>query len=639
MLTGCAADLVESPLEAKELAGECADPGKCVDESEQALVSAAGQCGTPSVDAATRAAASRAAAAAAARGTGGGTAFRAAGDPVSVRVYFHVIQGTGGTGTVTDATLDNQITVLNNSFGTATGGSNTPFSFVRAGVDRTTNQAWFTMAIDSAEERAAKAALRRGGPMDLNIYIAQMPGFGGWARWPWDYTQNPSDDGVVLHVNTVPGDTLVHEVGHWLGLFHTFLDGCNDGDEVTDTPAEASPASGCPTGRNTCPAAGNDPITNFMDYSSDACRFQFTAGQSARMDSFWTAFRYVNESQVSLNSWGPDRLDMFMRGTDGSVHHRAWAGSPGSWSNWYSIGGDVSGAPAVVSWGSQRLDLFAQGQLDRGYWHKAWAPNSWAPSTTGWQDLGGAFAWGSPVAVSWASGRLDIFGRGTDGQYYHKAYDNGWHPSQLTWENLGGSFASSPAAVSWGPNRLDVFGEGTDRQYYHKAWGGSAWSSWTSIGGSFRGPPVAVSWSAERLDVFGHGSDGAYYHKAWANPCAPLGSCGAWFPSQTTWENLGGDFMSPPKAVSWGPDRLDVVGHGSDGRYYHKAWAANAWGPSQLGWNNLDGNFASAPSIESWGVNRLDIVGRGNDAGAFHKAWTGTAWSPGASWNNLGGAP
>lgn len=229
---------------------------------------------------------------------------RAAGS-VTVQVWVHVInRGTGtANGDVPQTWIDNQIAVLNNSYSGATGGTNTPFRFQLAGVTRTTNSTWYTMADGSTAEAQAKAALRRGDARTLNIYLCS-PGGGilGWATFPWWYSGNPTDDGVVILNSSLPGgsaapynlgDTATHEVGHWLGLYHTFQGGCNatQGDFVSDTPAERSAAFGCPVGRNTCTSAGNDPIRNFMDYTDDSCMFQFTAGQSARMDSLSLQYR------------------------------------------------------------------------------------------------------------------------------------------------------------------------------------------------------------------------------------------------------------------------------------------------------------------------------------------------------------
>ena len=232
------------------------------------------------------------------------SAERAAGS-VTIPVYVHVIRkGTGiANGDVTTAMINNQIAVLNSAYGGATGGVNTPFRFVLAGTDRTTNASWFTMSPGSAAERNAKNALRRGGANTLNFYTAS-PGGGtlGYATFPWSYAGNPKLDGVVCLFSSLPGgsaapfnqgDTGTHEVGHWLGLYHTFQGGCtSSNDNVSDTPAESSPAFGCPAGRNSCTSlAGLDPIENFMDYTDDYCMFKFTSGQSSRMDSMALQYR------------------------------------------------------------------------------------------------------------------------------------------------------------------------------------------------------------------------------------------------------------------------------------------------------------------------------------------------------------
>ncbi|MEO7970679.1 MAG: zinc metalloprotease [bacterium] len=232
---------------------------------------------------------------------------------VTIGVFFHVINTGKGiaNGDVPQKWLNDQINVLNAAYAGAdpnapATSANTPFRFALIGVDRTTNAAWYNSGIDSAAEREMKTALHVGGANTLNFYLNNAGGvYLGWATFPFWYAADPTQDGVVVLNVSLPGgeccgdrvydqgDTGTHEVGHWLGLFHTFQGGCaaNYNDFVADTPSERSAAFGCPVGRDTCPGIGVDPIENFMDYTEDFCMYQFTAGQSARMEALSLQYR------------------------------------------------------------------------------------------------------------------------------------------------------------------------------------------------------------------------------------------------------------------------------------------------------------------------------------------------------------
>jgi hypothetical protein len=146
------------------------------------------------------------------------------------------------------------------------------------GLDYTINELW---AYDGAELEMKKA-LRKGSYRALNLYFqVEIGGNLGYCYFPTNITSGSDDfyyDGCSILYTTVPGGsevnynegkTVTHEVGHWFGLEHTFEGGCAEpGDGVKDTPAQASPTSGCPIGRDSCPnIKGLDPIHNYMDYS------------------------------------------------------------------------------------------------------------------------------------------------------------------------------------------------------------------------------------------------------------------------------------------------------------------------------------------------------------------------------------
>jgi hypothetical protein len=223
----------------------------------------------------------------------------AAGSTTAIQVHVHIIRSSSGAGAPTSNMINQQISILNSAYASA------GYSFVVSSTDTSNNDSWYTAQPGTTAEKSMKNSLHTGDASDLNMYFNNMGGgLLGWATFPSSYNSSPSMDGVVILTQSLPGgsaspynegDTATHEVGHWMGLYHTFQGGCNgSGDSVSDTPAERSPAYGCPVGRDSCAGKrgpGLDPITNFMDYTDDDCMDNFSGGQKTRMQSAWLTYR------------------------------------------------------------------------------------------------------------------------------------------------------------------------------------------------------------------------------------------------------------------------------------------------------------------------------------------------------------
>jgi hypothetical protein len=221
---------------------------------------------------------------------------------VDIPVWIHVVTD-GAAGAVSDTTIAQQLAILNLAFSGFYGGVDTGFRFKLRGVDRTNNPAWYAAGPETPEERAMKKALKRGGPATLNLYTTSGELYLGWAYFPKIVsTKDRVLDGVVIDYRSMPGgeygtdfslgQTATHEIGHWLGLYHTFDRGCKEpGDRIDDTPFELEPTSGCPEGKDTCRKPGLDPIHNYMDYSFDSCYEEFTNDQSRRMSRQYDHWR------------------------------------------------------------------------------------------------------------------------------------------------------------------------------------------------------------------------------------------------------------------------------------------------------------------------------------------------------------
>jgi len=161
----------------------------------------------------------------------------------------------------------------------------------------------------------------------LNMWICDLISpIGGQAEFPWMGT--PLTDGIQLdyfYFGTIGGTdpdaalgrTATHEVGHWLGLYHNFQDGCvgvsaatcgTMGDRVCDTPPQAIELYNCPVMPNTCaevPTDNPDMYENFMDYTDDACKSLFTQGQVNRMQAVIDTYRTSLKTSIGCNYVAP----------------------------------------------------------------------------------------------------------------------------------------------------------------------------------------------------------------------------------------------------------------------------------------------------------------------------------------------
>jgi hypothetical protein len=217
-------------------------------------------------------------------------------------VSFNVVymNETKEGGYVSDAQIEEQIKTLNADY------NGTEISWVLLQTTRIHSGEWFTGAGPGTKnERLMKEKHNIVDPAILNVYTMQFNQTTkslGSASLPSAFIRTPHLDGVLLRHTTLPGGakknydkgrTMTHEVGHWLGLFHTFEGGCRHGvgDNIADTPPSASGSEGCPVNRDSCPGDGPDLVNNFMDYSHDSCMTSFTPMQGKRMREAAWAFR------------------------------------------------------------------------------------------------------------------------------------------------------------------------------------------------------------------------------------------------------------------------------------------------------------------------------------------------------------
>ena len=246
----------------------------------------------------------------------------------NIPVVVHVIQRTSGTGFISASKVQSQIDILNEDFRAMAGtpgapGTDAMIQFHLAtedpsgnptnGITYSSNNTWYN------DGGSYWNSLAWDTNRYMNVYTNSASGALGYVPdLPQGGIVGQASDRVVVlwsaFGDNAPigppfdkGRTLTHEVGHYLGLEHTFSGGCGSasacystGDLICDTPREQNPTSGCPGNKTSC--SSSDPIHNYMDYSDDTCMWEFSPEQVRRMRCTLQFFRSDLDDPV-VGTW------------------------------------------------------------------------------------------------------------------------------------------------------------------------------------------------------------------------------------------------------------------------------------------------------------------------------------------------
>jgi len=271
-----------------------------------------------------------------------------------------------------------------------------------------------------------------------------------------------------------------------------------------------------------------------------------------------------------------------------------------------NLGGVNTSDADISSWGPGRLDIFARGS-DGALWHRYWNYGSWGP----WEKMPGPSIVGGPGAVSWDYGRIDVVARTNDANNTLTHWY--WNGATWAYDNLGGVNTSDPDISSWSGNRLDVFARGSDGKLWHRYWNYGSWGPWGSRGGpTIVGGPGAVSWNPNRIDVVARTNDANNTLTHWY-----------WNGATWAYDNLGGVNTSDPDIASTGPNDLEIFARGSDGMIWQKTWNGFGWGSWTILGGPVVGGPGAVSWDEgvAWDGERIDVIARSTDVNSSLTHW------------------
>ena len=261
---------------------------------------------------------------------------------IEIPVAFHVIYPPGKENdteyNLTDEVINQQLTVLNGfsdddpGFSMSLPGYNTPgytnsgFHFYNyhnenKAYSRTSNNSWFYRT--ETFEAQIKEDLCVKPEEVINVFYANAEGYLGWAYFPDDFEENDKMHGIVINHKAILGGslhsyklgkTLLHEMGHHFGLYHTFQGGCNGEDGCNDTPSQDNGGNiySC-SAMNSCPdQEGDDPHNNYMNYVDDYCMTRFTDEQIYRIWASLETYKPIFlEKNIVKNDYEELNISLF----------------------------------------------------------------------------------------------------------------------------------------------------------------------------------------------------------------------------------------------------------------------------------------------------------------------------------------
>jgi hypothetical protein len=333
-------------------------------------------------------------------------------------------------------------------------------------------------------------------------------------------------------------------------------------------------------------------------------------------------------------------MELFIRGMDNALWHRAQAVPSGGWLDWEPLGGSWRGNPVVARNADGRLEVFIRGGTFDTV-HHIWQLRSNGRTRadwSGWEDLGnrrddrpapgsGPRIFGDPAVGQNADGRLEVFARlwSADSGLLHiwQVRPNG---TWSNWEGIGqGEVDGQPVVGRNADGRLEVFYPGHDHQgrngllHVWQVRPNGTWSAPHNLGHghlvSLTDRPtadLAVGKNADgRLEVFWRGLDNRVYH-VWHDGSPDDGWSGlAELPA-------GGLALGPPVVVSDAIGRLQVFIIGLDNALWNNLQTGQAplfW----TGWATLFGGSITDQAIGMNADGRLEAFVRTSDNNLWHK--------------------